>query len=92
MVPKFSEIIQPLIDLTKSKAKFVWSDKHDRLFKKIQDIFFRSPMVRLPDWDKTFFLNTDASNIAIGAAILQEHEGKLLPIAYFSKSLKSSEK
>ena len=49
-------------------------------------------MVRLPDWNKTFFLNTDASNIAIAGTLLQEHEGKLLPIAYFSKSLKPSEK
>lgn len=38
-------------------------------------------------------MNTDASIIAIGGALLQEHEGKLIHhIAYFSKSLKQSEK
>ena len=34
-------------------------------------------MVRLPDWKEAFFLNSDASNIAIAGTQLQELEGKL---------------
>lgn len=49
-------------------------------------------MVRLPDWYKTFYVNTDASNIAIDGTLLQEYDEQLLPIAYFSKSLKQSDK
>ena len=60
--------------------------------KQIQNIFFQSPMVRLSHWKKTFFLITDASNIAISAALFQEDKGKLLLLAYFSKSLKPSGK
>ena len=38
-----------------------------------------------------FFIETDASNIAIGALLLQYHQGKLLPVAYYSKKLNYSE-
>ena len=49
-------------------------------------------MVCLPERNKTFYVNTDASKTAIAGVLLQEHDKKLLPVAYFSKSLKPSEK
>ncbi|CAL1276266.1 unnamed protein product [Larinioides sclopetarius] len=61
-------------------------------FEKLQEVFFSKPLVRLPDWDKPFVLNTDASGQAISGILLQEHEDKLHPISYYSKTLSNSER
>ena len=52
----------------------------------------RRPILRLPDHDKTFILRTDASNCGLGAALMQEHEGRFFPIAYGRKKLTSAER
>ena len=47
----------------------------------------------LPDPNKQFILETDASDYAIAGVISQENEqGKLQPIAFFSRSLVDAEK
>ena len=45
----------------------------------------------MPDFNQTFYLTTDLSNIAIGAILEQEIEGYLHPIAYASRKLSKSE-
>ena len=50
------------------------------------------PVLRLPDWDKQFYLITDASGIGCGAVLAQEFEGFELPISYFSKAWSVSER
>ena len=45
----------------------------------------------MPDYTKTFVLKTDASNRGLGAARMQQHEGKYHPVAYGSKKLTSAE-
>ena len=46
------------------------------------------PVLRSPDFNKEFVLQTDASNRGIGAVLSQrDAEGGEIPIAYFSKKL-----
>ena len=47
----------------------------------------RSPILRLPDVGRDFILRTDASNIGLGAVLLQEKDGIKFPIHYASKKL-----
>ena len=44
-----------------------------------------TPVLRLPDFDRLFMLEPDASDVAVGVVLLQEYEDGLHPIAYFSK-------
>ena len=44
-------------------------------------------MLHLPDFSKTFFVRTDASNKGIGAVLLQDHDGIMFPVAFASRKL-----
>ena len=46
-----------------------------------------SPILRLPDLSCMFTLRTDASNLGIGAVLLQENKEVKFPVAYASKKL-----
>ncbi|GBN31791.1 Transposon Tf2-9 polyprotein [Araneus ventricosus] len=92
LIPGFAELTECLTQLTRKNVPFQWTPTHQEAFKKLQDVFFTKPFVRLPDWDKPFVLNTDASGQAISGILLQEHEGKLHPISYYSKTLSNSER
>ena len=46
----------------------------------------------LPDVDKEFVLRTDASDIELGATLLQNRDGHIFPIAYVCRKLLDREK
>ena len=92
LIPAFAQLVSPLIQLTKPKVKFTWQDIHEEAFQQLQSIFFQKPMLNLPNWDKKFYINTDASKTAIAAALMQKQDNELLPISYFSKVLSDAEK
>ena len=52
-----------------------------------------SPILALPDWSKPFILDTDASDVGIGAALLQIHQdGSEHAICYASRTLTKPER
>ena len=83
----------PLSDLTKKglPESVRWEDVQEKAFVTLRESLVRRPILRLPD-HKTFILRTDASNCGLGAALMQEHEGRFFPIAYGSKKLTSAER
>ena len=50
------------------------------------------PILRSPDFDKKFVVMTDASEYGIGAALVQEFDGTLLPIEFASRKLQPRER
>ncbi|WVZ52446.1 hypothetical protein U9M48_003501, partial [Paspalum notatum var. saurae] len=82
-VPNFSSIAAPLHELTKKDAPFSWGDSQEVAFTTLKDKLTHAPLLQLPDFNKVFELECDASGIGIGAILLQE--GK--PVAYFSEKL-----
>ena len=55
-------------------------------------MLIRQPILWLPDFDRSFILQADASDLDVGAAPLQRYEDGLFPIAYASKKLLPNEK
>ena len=49
------------------------------------------PILKLPDFNKCFILQTDASNLGVGAVLVQEEDGIKMPVAYASKKLVKGE-
>ena len=88
-IDKYAEIAEPLTDLTKKKSPNVikWGETQEKAFSILKRLLVAEPILRLPDMTKPFLLRTDASDAGIGAVLLQQHEGKLFPVAYASKKL-----
>jgi hypothetical protein len=62
---------------------FSWGKVQEHSFNVLKDKLTHAPLLQLPDFNKTFKLECDASGIRLGGVLLQE--GK--PIAYFSAKL-----
>ena len=92
-IPSFAIIAAPLTDLTKKgQPNFVkWGEAQEKAFNTLREALLKRPILRLPDHSRNFTLRTDASNSGIGAVLMQEHEGKLHPVAYASKKLTNAE-
>ncbi|MCG8432194.1 MAG: Ty3/Gypsy family RNase HI domain-containing protein, partial [Candidatus Omnitrophica bacterium] len=88
-VPNFSELSTPLSDLTKKGKpdKVTWTEECEDALKKIQDVFSSEPVLKLPDLNKPFLVRTDASSHGIGAVLMQEHDGYIMPCLYASRKL-----
>ena len=93
-IPNFAAVAVPLTDLTRkgSSNKLEWSEQHERAFVALKRAITNPPILRLPNVNETFVLQTDASNEGLGAVLLQEEEGFKYPIAYASRKLLQREK
>ena len=92
-IPNFSEKAVPLTDLTKRGLpnKLNWTDSQERAFQSLKLALTVFPILKLPEVNKPFILQTDASNQGIGAVLVQEEEGMKMPVAYASKKLVKGE-
>ena len=79
----FSTIAAPLNELTKKDVPFLWGTAQEEAFSVLKDKLTHAPLLQLPDFNKTFELECDASGIGLGGVLLQD--GK--PVAYFSEKL-----
>jgi len=88
-VPNFAAIAVPLTDLTRkgSPNLLEWTETHERAFETLKRHVINPPVLRLPDVNKTFILQTDASCEGIGAILLQEEGNIKHPVAFASKKL-----
>ena len=82
-VKDFNTIAAPLNALTKKGVPFSWGTTQEAAFVMLKDKLTHAPLLQLPDFNKTFELECDASGIGLGGVLLQE--GK--PVAYFSEKL-----
>ena len=88
-IPNFAAIASPLTDLTRkgSPNEVEWSDIQQKAFDALKAIIASPPILKLPDFNHVFILQTDASNVGIGAMLLQEENGTKHPIAFASRKL-----
>ena len=93
-IPNYSAIAAPLTDLTKklNPNKVLWGDPQEKAYAMLKQHLTNKPVLRLPDLTKDYVLRTDASDLGVGAVLMQEHDGELFPISYASKKMSRREK
>ena len=81
-VKRYSEIAAPLTDLLKLN-QFGWNDTAQAAFDEMKVKLTQAPLLVLPDFDKVFEVDCDASKTGIGAVLSQDGR----PVAFYSEKL-----
>ncbi|XP_016733955.1 uncharacterized protein [Gossypium hirsutum] len=82
-VPNFNTLAAPFTEVIKKNSNFHWGDEQEKAFMLIKDDLTNAHLLSLPDFNKTFERECDASRIRIEAMLTQNGRH----IAYFSEKL-----
>ncbi|KAE9260206.1 hypothetical protein PR003_g34467, partial [Phytophthora rubi] len=84
---------RPLTNLLKKDAVWSWTSEAQQAFEAIKSSLQSAPILALPDEDRPFSMVCDASDFAIGCALLQvDAEGRERVVCFQSRQLKAAEK
>jgi hypothetical protein len=88
----YGEGARALTDLTKKDRTFEWTPEAQTAFETIRNKMLERPVLWEPDPEKPYEVECDASNYAIGGQLGQrDKEGRLHPVAFFSKKFHGPE-
>ena len=91
-IEKYSLLAQPLLDLTKKLVEWYWGKSQEEAFQSLKQRMCDKPVLMQPNFNKRFYLQTDASGYGLGAVLSQEggeqsqspnSKLKLHPLAYY---------
>ena len=93
LVQHHATIAEPLTEMTKKNQPNLveWTTTAELVFQRLKSMLTSAPLMKNPDFTRTFILQTDASGVGIGAVLNQGEESDH-PIAYFSRKLLPREK
>ena len=88
----FAEKAAPLTQLTQKGQPFRWDDACEATFANLKVALTNAPILTYPSLnpDDQFILDTDASDVGIGAVLSQVQGGVEHLVAYASKTLNKS--
>ncbi|CAI7879822.1 unnamed protein product [Closterium sp. NIES-53] len=90
-IPQYAKIATPLTNLLKKDTPFTWDTPQQQAMEQLQTALTIAQVLILPDQDKDYVVEADASDQAVGAVLMQDHGRGLQPIAYLSKKLHGAE-
>lgn len=90
-IVNFSDKSSQISNLLKKSKKFTWTPEADKAFHELKSALISSPILSNPDFSKPFFIQCDASGVAVGGLIYQIINGDERVIAYTSQKLTSTQ-
>jgi hypothetical protein len=90
-VVKYSQLALPLTKLLKNGAAWEWGTEQEQSFQDLKKTLISAPVLLIPDPNKPFVVNTDASKFAMGGVLAQDQGNGLQPVAYWSAKLNPAE-
>ncbi|GJP46830.1 hypothetical protein CLOM_g6084, partial [Closterium sp. NIES-68] len=91
-IPNMAGVTSPLTDLLKKGKFYEWGGEQQAAFDQLKLFLTTPPVLRIADPHRPFELITDASDLAVGAVLLQDFGKGLQPIAYESRKLNPAER
>ncbi len=91
-IPRFAHIAEPLTQLTRKHAHFVWNKERQKSFEKLKEALTHAPILTIPRFDLPFKLFTDCSDVALGAVLVQTIHGVDKPVYYLSHQLSKTQR
>ncbi|GJP43304.1 hypothetical protein CLOM_g2785 [Closterium sp. NIES-68] len=68
-----------------------WEPRHQEAVEQLKQALTSAPVLILPDPERDYVIEADASDQAVGAVLMHDQENGLQPIAYLSKKLHGAE-
>ena len=93
-IPRFAELAKPLMELSTLHPKqFKWLPEHETSFHKLIQAVITHTSLNLPDPNKPFYVQTDASDLCGAGRVFQkdDHDNELL-LACVSRTFTKTER
>ena len=91
-VAGFASIAKPLHQLMEKNHKFLWTKECQEAFDELKGKLSSPPILAYPRPDGSYILDTDASDVGVGAVLSQVQDGAERVVAYASRTLRRAER
>lgn len=94
-IKDYAHLSAPITSLLKGKSKgqaIQWTPEAEDAFREIKKRITSAPVLASPDFTRKFYVQTDASDVAVGVVLFQKFDEGEHPIAFASRTLTSVER
>jgi RNase H-like domain found in reverse transcriptase/Reverse transcriptase (RNA-dependent DNA polymerase) len=90
-IQDYGIIARPLVSLTKTGIKFIWTQACQDSFLKLKSMLTSAPILQHYNEELETRIETDASDGVVAGVLSQKHDNDWLPVAFFSKTMNPAE-
>ncbi|UYV75188.1 K02A2.6-like, partial [Cordylochernes scorpioides] len=90
-IKDFSKFADPLTNLIKKSVSFTWTERQEEAFQTLNTALLSPPILGHFNPNAPTYVHTDASNIDIGATLVQDIGGEEKVRSYLSRTLSKAE-
>ncbi|GFO16517.1 Pol polyprotein [Plakobranchus ocellatus] len=90
-IKDYSRVAEPLFRILRNN-EFRWGEEEEQSFENLKKALTETPVLGIPSTDDPFILDTDASDVAIGAELIQLQAGVERVIGYGSYTLSKEQR
>lgn len=91
-IRNFAGMGAPLYQLLKKDVSWNWREEQQNAFEQLKQKMSEAPLLAMPQPKEKYYVVTDASDLALGAVLMQNNEQGMQPIAFWSRTLRETEK